>query len=165
MASFDYKSIFEEESWTKVFTNAEGKDEEFYSGIIKAFEDSEYPNLDISTEEVDCSTSWFGSDKRKMVCVSAKESSLSMYRVFFSANIIGNTGQFSRYECMQRGFFDKLGAVTGTDKRDQLRISCTSLTDWETFIMLDNLANIVYRQIMVKIDPDYESSKRLLNFK
>ena len=63
MASFDYKAIFEEESWTKVFDNAEGKDTEFYDLVRTEFEKSNYPNLEIHMIEVDTSTSWFGSDK------------------------------------------------------------------------------------------------------
>ncbi len=37
-ARFDYQSIFQEESWTKVFSNAEGKDDEFYKLVISEFE-------------------------------------------------------------------------------------------------------------------------------
>ena len=92
-----------------MFSNAEGKDDEFYKLVISEFEKSNYPNLEISRVEVDSNTSFFGNkDKREMVMIQAKESKFAKYHVFFSANIMGNVCQFARYECMQRGFFNKL---------------------------------------------------------
>jgi len=168
MARFQYKSIFQEESWTKVFDNAEGKDEEFYNLVIQEFEKSNYPNLEIGKEEIAMDLTFFESNarKREMVVVQSTDNMFGNYRVYYSAHISGNVAQFARYECMEaRGLLNILTGATGANMRSQLRAQCTSLLEWEAFIMLDNLSDIIYRSVMRKIDDKFEENKRLLSLK
>jgi len=163
MAKFDYKSIFDDESWTVVYSNAEGKESEFYDIVKTEFENSNFPNLDISQIEIDTATGFFAAgDKREMVVVSAKDSAFLQYQVFFSAKIMGNVVMFSRMECMKRGLFAKLAQQSGAEIRATVRQQAQNLSQYEDFTALDNLSNIIYNRAILKLDPDYKEHKLLL---
>ena len=160
---FDYKAIFEDTTWTVVYDNAEGKDSEFYDIVKSEFEKSNYPNLDISQIEIDTKMGFFGTgDKREMVVVSAKDSSFFQYQVFFSANTMGNVMMFSCMECMKRGLFAKLAQTTGGEITTTVRNQSQNLSQWEDFVALDNLSNIIFSKALVKLDPNYKEQKLLL---
>ena len=161
---FDYKSIFEDESWVVVYDNAEGKDNEFYNMIMSEFEKSNYPNIDIQKVEIDTKKGFLqASDKREMVLIEAKDSAFLQYQVFFSAKIMGNVVMFSRMECMKRGFFAKLGGQSGDEISAMIRNQTQNLSQYEDFTALDTLSNILYSRAVTKLDPDYKEQKLLLS--
>ena len=160
---FDYRAIFENTTWTVVYDNAEGKSSEFYKIVKSEFEGSNYPNLDIEQVEIDTKMGFFGTgDKREMVVVSAKGSSFFQYQVFFSANRMGNVMMFSCMECMKRGLFAKLAQQSGGEITSVVRDKSQNLSQWEDFVALDNLSNIIFSKALVKLDPNYKEQKLLL---
>jgi|TARA_B100001971_G_C18073868_1_gene474558 hypothetical protein len=160
---FDYKSIFEDNTWTVVYDNAEGKSSEFYKIVKSEFEASNYPNLDIQQIEIDTKMAFFAAgDKREMVVVSAKGSAFFQYQVFFSANRMGNVMMFSCMECMKRGIFAKLAGQSGGEISALIRGKSQNLSQWEDFTALDNLSNIIFSKALVKLDPNYKEQKLLL---
>ncbi len=160
---FDLQSIYEEETWTVMYENAEGKKEEFYSIVQREIEMSNWPNLEVTIDEYQ-SGSWLAEkETTKMLKMKATKSQFKKFEIFFRAQMFGNVVIFSRYECMERGFWDKMAVKTGPELRTFIRDQCKNLAQWEEFIGIDNLANILYWRAMEQLDPDIESKKKLLS--
>jgi len=68
---FDFKSIYEEETWTVMYENAEGYQETFYDYIKAECEKSNFPNLDISMDEYISGGLLFNQEVTKMLKVKA----------------------------------------------------------------------------------------------
>ena len=96
-----------------------------------------------------------------MLCMKAKKSQFKKFEIYFRAQVFGNLVVFTRMECMERGFFDKVTGKIGQELYAKVREKCKNMTQYEEFVAIDNLADIVYINALIALDPAYKERKML----
>jgi len=155
---FRFKDIAQEETWVIIHKNADGVQEKFFNEITKEIENSEFPNLDITVEEFE-SGGFFSKESTKMLCMKAKKSLFNGFEIFFRAQKFGNVVVYSRFECLPSGFFSK---KTGVDIYQDTLALCSNLAQYEEFIALDQLADLIFEKSIQLLDPEYKDKKMLM---
>ncbi|MBN1638821.1 MAG: hypothetical protein JW866_07630 [Ignavibacteriales bacterium] len=157
---FDFNSIYEDETWTVLYENAEGYQEKFYECIKNECEKSNFPNLTVTIN--DYSTGgWFSKETTKMLKIKAKKSAFMKFEIYYRAQVFGNVVLFTRLECMERNFFDTLTGKVGEELKANLRAKCRNMAQYEEFVAIDSLANIIYDNALQKMDPNFKERKML----
>jgi len=159
--SFSFNEIYEDENWVAVYKNAEGYQDKFLNQVQKELELSEFPNIDISIDDY-VSGGIFSSETTKMLRMKAKKSMFKKFEIFFRAQVFGNVVVYSRFECMNAGFFGSLLGKTGEQIYAEVRAKCKNLAQYEEFIAIDQLADLVYERALMSLDPDYKDKKLLM---
>lgn len=93
----------------------------------------------------------------------AKKSHFKKYEIYFRTQVFGNLVVFTRMECMERGFFDKVTGKIGQELYAKVRDKCKNMAQYEEFVAIDNLADMVYINALIKLDPAYKERKMLKN--
>jgi hypothetical protein len=157
----DFDSIYEMETWTVKYANAEGYQEKFYDLVKAELESSNFPNLEITLGEYVTGGMLFGKETTKMVKIKAQKSQFKKYEIFYRAQIFGNVVLFTRMECMERGFGAIIAGKTGPELKAEIRQKCKNMAQLEEFVAIDSLANIIFDLALAKLDPDYKERKML----
>jgi len=158
---FDFKSIYEEETWTVMYDNAEGYQETFYEYIKTECEKSNFPNLDVSLNEYITGGLIFGKETTKMLKIKATKSNFKKFEIYYRAQVFGNVVLFTRLECMERDFFAVISGKTGSELKTSVRAKCNNMAQYEEFVAIDSLANIIYDAALLKMDPNFKERKML----
>ena len=158
---FDFLSIYEEETWTVFYDNAEGYQERFYEFVQKECERSNFPNLDVKISDYVTGGIFFNKETTKMLKIKATKSAFSKFEVYYRAQVFGNIVLFTRMECMERGIFAALTGKTGHELKALLRNKCKNMAQYEEFIAIDSLANIIYNNALMGMDPLFKERKQL----
>lgn len=161
--SFDFKSIYEQEIWTVVHDNAEGYQEKFLNIVKEEIEKSNFPNLEVYVDDYTTGGIFFNKETTQMLCMKAKKSQFKNFEIFFRAQAFGNLVVYSRMECMDRGFFDIITGKRGGELWAQVRNKCKNYAQYEEFLAIDNLADMVFDNALIKMDPVYKERKMLMN--
>lgn len=64
---------------------------------------------------------------------------------------------------MDRGFFDIITGKRGGELYAQVRAKCKNYAQYEEFIAIDNLADMVFENALIKVDSIYKERKMLMN--
>ncbi len=156
---FDFKSVYEDETWTVVMDDIEGIQDRFYRIVDKHCKRSEFPNLEVSVEDYITGGLIFNKESTKMLKIKAVNSSFNKFEIFFRAQVFGKVVVFSRMECMERSFFTVISGKTGSELKSLLRMQCANMAQYEEFVAIDSLANILYNLAMKELDPNYNLLK------
>ncbi len=159
---FDFSSIYEDETWTVLFNDVTGLQDKFYELVKTDCEESKFPGLEVSIGEFITGGIFFNKETTKMLKIKAAKSNFEKFEIFYRVQIFGNVALFTRMECMERGFFSILAGKTGSELKASLRAKCKNMAQYEEFVAIDSLANILFNRAMMKIDPEYEARKKLL---
>jgi hypothetical protein len=158
---FDFESVYEDETWTVMYSNAEGYQEKFYEFVKKECEKSNFPNLDISIGDYVTGGLFFNKESTKMLKIKATKSAFKKFEIFYRAQIFGNVVLFTRMECMERGFFDAITGKSGSELKAMIRGKCKNMAQYEEFVAIDSLANIIYDSALLQMDPNFKERKML----
>ncbi|RZF21706.1 hypothetical protein DAY19_08435 [Halobacteriovorax vibrionivorans] len=161
---FDFTSVYEDETWTVVFDDNEGIQDRFYEIVKDEINKSQFPGLEVSIEEYITGGIFFNKESTKMLCVKAQDSTFEQFEIYYRAQVFGNVVIFTRMECMERGFFSILAGKSGNELKAALRLKCKNMAQYEEFIAIDSLADIVFRCALQRVDPEYRERK-VLNLK
>lgn len=161
--SFDFKSIYEQAIWTVVHDNAEGYQEKFLNIVREEIEKSNFPNLEVSIDDYTTGGIFFNKETTQMLCMKAQKSQFKNFEIFFRAQVFGNLVVYARMECMDRGFFDIITGKKGSELWAQVRSKCKNYAQYEEFLAIDNLADMVFDNALIKMDPVYKERKMLMN--
>jgi hypothetical protein len=143
---FDFTSIYEDETWTVIHENAEGAQDKFYEVIKDICEKTNFPNLEVSIDEYITGGILFNKEATKMLKIKAKNSSFKQFEIYYRAQIFGNVVLYTRMECMEKGFFATFIGKSGEELKANLRAKCKNMAQYEEFVAIDGLANIVYKK-------------------
>lgn len=158
---FDFDSVYEQETWTVKYSNAEGYQEKFYDLLKKELESSNFPNLEVSLGEYTTGGIFLNKETTKMLKIKATKSQFKKFEILFRAQAFGNVVLFTRLECMERGAFDKLTDKTGPELKRSIRNKCKNMAQMEEFVAIDSLANIIYDRALGQVDTEYKERKTL----
>jgi len=153
---FDFTSIYEDETWTVLYDdNPKGSQEEFYEVIKNICEKTNFPNLEVSIDEYITGGLLFNKEETKMLKIKAVNSSFKQFEIYYRAQIFGNVVLYTRMECMEKGFFATLAGKSGRELKANLRMKCKNMAQYEEFVAIDELANIIYKKALNVMDKDY----------
>lgn len=96
-----------------------------------------------------------------MLVLSFKKSQFEKLGVFFRAQPFGNVVVFSKYETIEKGFLDVVANRSHGELLNVIRSKCKNMTQWEEFIALRSLGDIVFWEALRMIDPGYEQKQKL----
>jgi len=161
--SFDFSSIYEDEIWTVKYADATGYDQKFIDLVKSKLEESNFPNLEISIDTYNTGGIIFNTDSVIMLKMKAKKSQFKKFEIYFRAQVFGNVVVYSRLECMQAGMLNVLSGITGKSLYAQVRSKCKNLSQYEEFLAIDNLGNLIFDDAVASLDPNYKERKMLAN--
>jgi hypothetical protein len=153
---FDMKSVYEDETWIVKYDNAEGYQEKFFDLVQKELESSNFPNLSVSVDEYITGGLIFNKEQTKMLKIKATKSNFKLFEIFYRVQIFGNVVLYTRMECMERGFFSSITGKTGKELKALIRLQCANMAQYEEFVAIDKLANIIYDRALMQMDPNYK---------
>ncbi len=152
---FDFQSIYEDETWTVVMDDVSNIQERFYEIITNHCKKSEFPNLSVRVEDYITGGLFFNKEATKMLKIKAINSSFNKFEIFYRAQVFGKVVVFSRMECMERTFLTALSGKTGKELKAHFRMRCKNMAQYEEFIAIDSLANILFDMALFELDPSY----------
>lgn len=159
--TFDFTSIYEDEMWTVVYPNAQGYQEKFINTVKEEIEKSSFPGLQITVDDYASGGIFFNKETTKMLKMKATKSQFKLFEIYFRAQTFGNLVVYSRLECMEKGFFATISGKTGGELYAQVRQKCKNMAQYEEFVGIDNLADLVFDRTILKLDPEYKERKML----
>ena len=166
---FDFNLVYETEQFVNKYSNASGLSEKFLETCKKLIGDSEFPNIDCTIEEFKSGGWIFNTEKTFMLdqshfYLSFKKSQFEKLGVYFRAQQFGNVVVFSKFETLEKGFFDVVTGKSQSEVQANIRKKCKNIAQYEEYIALVNLGGMVFRDALIAIDPDFEKRSKLANF-
>ena len=158
MATFDSSLIFSQDTHTAVYDNAEGFQTRFYDLVRKKYEMSGFPNL-VVTEEEFSSGGFFHKESTKMIKVRVTKSQFAQYEIFFRAQTFGNVVVFTVIKYMEKALWG--GGKNPDEIYHAIREKCKNWAQYEEFTALDSLADTVFINTLVDIDPNFKENREL----
>lgn len=155
----DIKEIVDQDMWTVVYDNAEGYQDKFYNIVRKEVEKSNFPNIEVKLEEFVSGGIFFDKETTRMIKIKPQKSQFKKLEIFFRAQIFGNTVVFTKMECLQKGLFDAL--KSGGELLASIRQSCANWAQYEEYIGLRTLGDIIFDASMKQLDPTYNERRML----
>lgn len=154
---FDFDKVFDDDVYVNTFSNASGLAEKFLDCCKSIIKKTEFPNVDSVLEEFVSGGLFFNKEKTTMLSLSFQKSQFRQLGVFFRAQQFGNVIVFSKYETIEQGFFD----ATKANALGAVRKGCKNIAQWEEFVALRHLGDIVYWEALRTVDPGYEAKQKL----
>ena len=162
LPSFDLNSIYEHETWTVRYHNAQGYQQKFLKIVQEEIELSDFPNLHYGVANYTTGQGWFRKEETTpMLFMKASKSNFKKYTAFFRAQVFGNIVVYSLMECIESGIFDR--GLKGHDRYYVIRGKCKNHAQYEEFLAMDNLSNIIFENAIKKLDPEYRDRKALMH--
>jgi hypothetical protein len=158
---FDFDSIYEDETWCAVYENAEGYQQKFYELVRDECEKSNFPNLEVTINEYVTGGLVFNRESTKMLKIKARNSAFKKYEIYYRAQLFGNFILYTRMECMERSVFESLSSKTGLELKALLKKKCKNMAQYEEFVAIDELADILFYKAIMKLDPEFKERKML----
>jgi hypothetical protein len=158
---FDFDLVYDDTTFVNKYTNASGIGDKFLETCHKIINESDFPNIEFDIEEFVTGGMFFNKEKTKMLQLSFTKSEFKKLGVFFRAQQFGNVVVFSKFETLEKGFWD---AVTGKGKSEilaNIRSKCKNVAQYEEYLGLVNLGSLVFSDAMISIDPNYEKRQQL----
>lgn len=158
---FDFASIYDELNWVVLYPNAQGYQEKFLDFCKTTVQKSEFPNIESSIEEFKSGGLFFNKEITKMLAVSFVKSQFSKLGIYFRAQQFGNLVYFSLLKTVDVGFWD---AVKGKGRDEilvNIRLKCKNWAQYEEFQSLNNFGDLVFRNALNLLDPDWKENKHL----
>lgn len=154
---FDFDTVFNSDVYVNTFNSASGLAEKYLDCCKTIIQKTEFPNIDCVIEEFVSGGLFFNKEKTSMLSLSFQKSQFKQLGVFFRAQQFGNVVVFSKYETIEQGFFD----ATNRDALAGIRKKCKNIAQWEEFVALRHLGDIVYWDALRTVDPGYEAKQKL----
>jgi hypothetical protein len=161
---FDFNLVYETERYVNKYSNASGLSEKFLETCKKLIIDSEFPNIDCTIEEFKSGGWIFNTEKTHMLDLSFKKSQFEKLGVYFRAQQFGNVVVFSKFETLEKGFFDVVTGKSQDEVQANIRKKCKNVAQYEEYVALVNLGDMVFRDALIMVDPDFEKRSKLANF-
>ena len=154
---FSFDTVIDDKTYVNKFSTATGLSERFLECCRDLIVKTEFPNVECSIDEYVSGGIFFNREKTKMLSMSFKQSTFKQLGVFFRAQQFGNIVIFTKYETIEQKFWD-------ADNRDALvnvRKKCKNVAQWEEFVALRKLGDIVFWDGLRTVDPGYEAKQKL----
>ena len=157
---FYFEGIYEETHWTVLYDNAQGYSERFLEHCREFIERSQFPNIEVYLGEFMTGGLFFHKEVTPMVVMRPQRPQLKNMGAFFRAQQFGNVVSYSCLETIDGGFFT--AGLSGPALYSTIRAKCKNMAQWEEFMTIDNLANLVFHKAVEKFDPAYRANKQLM---
>lgn len=157
---FYFEGMYEETHWTVLYDNAQGYAEQFLGYCRQFIEASSFPNIAVGIDEFVTGGMFFNKEATPMVFMRPQTPKLTGLGAFFRAQQFGNVVFYSCLETINVGFFT-LG-MSGDQLYASIRAKCKNMAQWEEFMAIDSLANLVFHKAVERFDPDYRNNKLLM---
>lgn len=158
MATFDSSLVFSQDVHTALYENAEGLQNKFYNLIRKKYEMSGFPNISISEEEFS-SGGFFHKESTKMIKVRVTKSQFNQYEIFFRAQTFGNVVVFTVIKYMETALWG--GKKNPEEIYQSIIEKCKNWAQYEEFTALDSLADTVFIDTLLEVDPKFKENREL----
>ena len=158
---FDLALVYDEEIYVNNYSNASGVAEKFLDVCKTLIDKTEFPNIDANIGEFHSGGIFFNREKTFMLDLGFKKSQFEKLGVYFRAQQFGNVVVFSKYETLDKGFFDLITGKDDAEVMANIRKKCKNLAQFEEYLALINLGKIVFRDALIQVDPDFERRSKL----
>lgn len=162
---FDFDLVYTTERYINNYKNASGLADKFLETCKKLIGESEFPNVDCNIEEFKSGGLFFNKEVTKMLDLSFTKSQFEKLGVYFRAQQFGNVVVFSKFETLDKGFFDVVTGKSQNEVQANIRKKCKNVAQFEEYVALVSLGDIVFRDALIMVDPDFEKRSKLANFK
>lgn len=157
---FYFEGLYEESHWTVLYQNSQGFSERFLQYCQQFLEASNFPNIEVGIAPFMTGGIIFNKEATPMVYMKPTNPQLAKLGAYFRAQQFGNVVYYSCLETIDRGFFE-LG-LSGDQLYASIRSKCKNMAQWEEFMAIDNLANLVFHKAVEQFDPEYRTNKLLM---
>jgi len=157
---FYFEGIYEETHWTALYENAQGYAERFLEFCKEFIERSRFPNIDVEIAEFVTGGLFFNKEVTPMVAMRPRQPQLRNVGAFFRAQQFGNVVSYSCLETIDNGLFTS--GLSGEALYSTIRAKCKNMAQWEEFMTIDNLANLIFHKAVERFDPAYRENKLLM---
>jgi hypothetical protein len=158
---FNFENVLDDDVYVNTFSNAVGLADKFLQLCKEIVGKTEFPNIDCEISEF-VSGGWvFNKEKTNMLSLTFKKAQFDGLGVFFRAQQFGNVVVFSKYETIEKGFLDVVTGKSNEDKLTAIRRKCKNIAQWEEFVALRSLGDVVFWEALRTVDPAYEAKQKL----
>ena len=158
---FDFELVYKTQTYVNMYSNASGLSEKFLETCKRLIIDSEFPNIDYTIEEFKSGGWIFNTEKTHMLDLSFKKSQFDKLGVYFRAQQFGNVVVFSKFETLEKGFFDLITGKSQDEVQANIRKKCKNVFQYEEYVALVNLGSMIFRDALILVDPDFEKRSKL----
>ena len=160
---FDFELVYTEQTYVNKYTNASGLSEKFLEVCKKLIVETEFPNIESNIMEFK-SGGWFlNTEKTFMLDLSFKKSQFDKLGVYFRGQQFGNVVVFSKFETLEKGFWDAVSGKGQNEVLANIRKKCKNVAQFEEYLALTKLGDLVFRDALMLVDPDFEQRTKLAN--
>jgi hypothetical protein len=162
---FDYHSVFDVTEWIVLYGNAMGYQDKFYEICQEQIIASEFPNIETQIEEFKSGGRIRHKEVTKMLGVSFKKSLFNNLALYFRAQQFGNLVFYTLLQTCDKGFWKKAKGKSRGEVLASIRSNCANWAQYEEFTALNEYGNIVFRNAVKSLDPNWEENRYLFELK
>lgn len=160
--AFNFKDIYDYETWLVNYDNAQGYEEKYLQYCEKFAVDSEFPNVAVERITM-VSGGVFSRDKTPAVAVAFRKSTLKGLGIYFRPQRFGNLVYYSLIKTVDRGFWGSVSGKHGEDMIARMIGKMKNLGQVDEFFSLDGLGDLIFTKALMELDPDFKEMKSLMS--
>lgn len=156
---FQENLIWGEEQYVIRVQNSTGIADRFFQKAQQSLNEIEFPNIDSEISEFKTGGWIFNKDITRMLSITPSKSTFKELGLFLRAQPFGNMVVFSKYDTVEKDFWDKLVSKTTADKTAEISSRCKNLAQKEEFISLLSLGDEIFSDAIAVVDPGRDAKK------
>lgn len=151
--------IWGEEQYVIRVPNSTGIADRFFQKAQESLSNIEFPNIDSDVSEFKTGGWIFNKEITRMMSITPSKSAFKELGLFLRAQPFGNLVVFSKYDTVEKDFWDKLISKTTAEKTQEISGRCKNLAQKEEFISLLSLGDEIFADAIAVVDPDRDAKK------
>ena len=151
--------IWGEEQYVIRVSNSTGIADRFFQKAQESLQNIEFPNIDSDVSEFKTGGWIFNKEVTRMMTITPSKSAFKELGLFLRAQPFGNLVVFSKYDTVEKDFWDKLLSTSTSEKTREISARCKNLAQKEEFISLLHLGDEIFADAIAVVDPDKDAKK------
>jgi len=156
--------IWGEEQYVIRVQNSTGIADRFFQKAQESLKEIEFPNIDSDISEFKTGGWIFNKEITRMLSINPTKSAFKELGLYLRAQPFGNLVVFSKYDTVEKDFWDKITSTSVSEKTSQISARCKNLAQKEEFTSLLHLGDEIFADAICVVDPDQDIKKLKAGF-
>jgi hypothetical protein len=148
--------IWNTEWWHIRVENSTGIADRFFQKAEESLKQIEFPNITAEVNEFKTGGIFFNKEVTRMLSINPEKSAFKELGVYLRAQSFGNMVVFSKFDTVEKDFWDKITVTSNYEKYEEIQSRCKNLAQKEELASLLHLGDEIWADALSVIDPNCE---------
>jgi hypothetical protein len=139
--------------------NSTGIADRFFQKAQESLNQIEFPNITAAVDEFKTGGIFFNKEVTRMFSINPDKSAFKELGVYLRAQAFGNMVVFSKFDTVEKDFWDKITVTSNYEKYQEIQSRCKNLAQKEELASLLQLGDELWADALAVVDPNCDIKK------